>query len=137
MYYLAPLDIYKTERPYHINVPPSALPPGQQSNEVSRGYDDIKIEDLRGREHSFNLDDNGFQIFEDDSSGVALGSVLQYADYANPDIVKHRYRAQVEEFIKQRLGAEEVFPFTHEVSCINCLGFNFIIERRSGPQESI
>lgn len=111
--------MYKTQRPYHINVPPSALPPGRQSNEVSQGYDGIKIESLRGREDSFNLDENGFQIFQDSGSGVALGSALKYEEYSNSDVVKHRYRAAVADFVKERLGAEQVFPFTHEACSID------------------
>ena len=96
-------------------MPPSALPQNLQSNEVSQAYEGIKINNIRGRENCFTLDDNGFQIFRDDDLGVALGSTLTYEEYSDFNTVKQRYRQAVKDFLMERLGAEEVLPFTHEV----------------------
>lgn len=115
LYYLAPLDIYKTQKPYHLNVPPSALSAGLQSNEQSQGYDGITIDCLRGRENEFTLDKNGFQIFKDDGTAFSLNSALNYEAYSDFQTVKKRYREAVRRFLIERLGAEDVLPFTHEV----------------------
>ncbi|ETN40800.1 uncharacterized protein HMPREF1541_05080 [Cyphellophora europaea CBS 101466] len=115
LYYLSRLELYKHEKPYHINVPPSALPPGMQSTEKSEGYDGITVNNLRGREHEFSLDNSGFQVFRDEEKTFSLASALKYDEYADFQTVKSRYRAAVSQFLVERLGAEAVFPFTHEV----------------------
>ncbi|KAI1385932.1 uncharacterized protein F4822DRAFT_432790 [Hypoxylon trugodes] len=116
LHYLDPLEIYKTEKPYHLNVPPSALAPHQkQSNEVSKAYEGILINDLRGRESDFTLDANGFQVFRDEKDHVSLNSALKYEDYENSPVVKDKYREAVKSFLVERLGAGIVIPFTHEV----------------------
>lgn len=86
-----------------------------QSNEQSQGYDGILINSLRGREQDFDLDRNGFQIFKDGSDTFSLAKALDYDEYTDFNTVKSKYRAAVGEFLKERLGAEKVFPFTHEV----------------------
>jgi chloramphenicol O-acetyltransferase len=96
-------------------VPPSALPPGLQSNEKSQGYDEITIRSLRGKEQEFDLDRNGFQIFKDEGNAFSLHSALKYEQYSDFATVKTKYREAVRQFLKERLGAEEVLPFTHEV----------------------
>lgn len=86
-----------------------------QSTEKSEGYDGITIKNLRGREREFNLDNSGFQVFQDEENSFSLNSALEYDEYADFQTVKSRYREAVSKFLVDRLGAEAVFPFTHEV----------------------
>ncbi|KAI1179090.1 putative 7 alpha-cephem-methoxylase [Nemania sp. FL0916] len=56
--YLQWQDKFKTEKPYYLYIDP---PPGQPNANfvTSPGAPEI-VHDVRGREHEFNLDDNGF-----------------------------------------------------------------------------
>ncbi|KAI1422501.1 hypothetical protein F5Y12DRAFT_762382 [Xylaria sp. FL1777] len=116
LYYLEPQELYKTVKPYHLNVPASALGQKlQQSNEVSKGYRNISIQDVREEDRDFTLNQNGFQVFNDDEKHLSLHSLLSYNDYADFATVKDKYRRGVSDFLVQRLGADLVVPFTHEV----------------------
>ncbi|KAL9124674.1 MAG: hypothetical protein Q9217_006019 [Psora testacea] len=107
--------------PYHINIPSTALTPGQQSNEVSRPYHNILVQDIRGRERDFTLDRNGFVVLSDQSSNKPRdererpSTCLLYEQYNNQDSIRRVYRNAVENWLKAQLGAEEVAVFTHEV----------------------
>ena len=130
-WYLQPLELYKTVKPYHINVPPNALPPGTQSNEQMQPYSDIPVTDLRGREHEFTLDRHGFQVFKDleeeeskattdDAEAKTQGSTrlsncLGFEEYADSKAIRKTYRLMVEKFLSTVLGAELVRAFTHDV----------------------
>lgn len=117
--YLSPLPLYKTTKPYHINIPSTALEPGLQSNEVSQPYYNIPVEDLRGRECEFSLNQNGFGVFSDERSGDSdrerPSTCLEYKEYDDNEKVKTVYRRAVGSWLKEVLGADEVLPFTHEV----------------------
>jgi len=52
----------------------------------------MRIHDARGREHEFNLDDNGFQFAKLDSD---------VTDFTNEDHVKSTYYPQVEGLVKR------------------------------------
>lgn len=122
LWYLKPLHLYQTEKPYHINLPANALGSHAQSNEVSEEYAGIQIEDLRGFENDFTLDKNGFQIFQDtDCSNSSVcstygTSAVPTSDfYDDPDLVRKYYYPTIERFLKEKLKAQLVKPFTHEV----------------------
>ena len=137
-HYLSPLPLYQTTKPYHINIPPTALGVGQQSNEVSRPYHDISVADLRGRERDFSLDQSGFAIFsdreveregqkreqedsnvsttEEQAEGTIPSTCLRYEEYDDQERIRSVYRRAVEEWLRRVLGAKEVAAFTHEVS---------------------
>ncbi|OAP56963.1 hypothetical protein AYL99_09075 [Fonsecaea erecta] len=129
MQYLEPLELYK-EKPYLINIPAEALPPGLATNESYIPYPGIVIEDMRGKENNFTLDRNGFAVFRDDrqhesvfkSSAIRerlgvnfLGSCLKYDEYDDYAVVKTKYRKASEDFLTHLLGAETTKTFTHEV----------------------
>lgn len=122
LWYLKPLDLYRTEKPYHINLPANALGGHAQSNEVSQEYAGIRIENLRGFENDFTLDKNGFQIFQDtdcnDESGWSApsASLVPTSDvYDDPDIVRKNYYPAIERLLKEKLGAQSAKAFTHDV----------------------
>ncbi|OIW32922.1 hypothetical protein CONLIGDRAFT_695192 [Coniochaeta ligniaria NRRL 30616] len=120
LWYLHSLERYQTEKPYHINLPASALPEEAQSNEESVECRDITITNLRGREHEFSLDGNGFQVFGSDGEassdgGKMLHSSLSYENYHSTKTIREKYYPAVAAFLRDTLGAETVVPFTHDV----------------------
>jgi hypothetical protein len=124
-WYLKALELYKTVKPYHINIPASSLPPGTQANEVSEPYHGIQVEDMRTREGNYTLDKNGFQYFRDGyrsnlltgngQQDSSLSSCIKYDEYEDPAVLRAKYRPAVEKFLLDKLGAEKVFAFAHEV----------------------
>ena len=122
LWYLKPLDLYRAEKPYHINLPSEALGSHAQSNEVSHEYPGIRIKSLRGLENEFTLDRNGFQIFQDidcgDGSKRSLHDVsaAPSPDYFDdPDAVRRNYYPTIERLLKEKLGAQSAIAFTHDV----------------------
>lgn len=130
MQYLEPLELYKTTKPYLINIPADVLPPGMASNESYTEYSRIVIQDIRGREDAFSLDQNGFAVYQQAHPQLRktfpastvdrlrpnfLATVLSYDDFANRSMVKEKYRRASEVFLRHLLGAESVHTFTHEV----------------------
>lgn len=122
LWYLEPLQLYQTEKPYHINLPANALGGHAQSNEVSQEYARIRIVDLRGSESDFTLDKHGFQIFQDtngadnpDRSMHSGSAALLPGFYEDPDTVRKYYYPAIENLLKEKLGAQSVKAFTHDV----------------------
>lgn len=122
LWYLEPLQLYLTEKPYHINLPAIALGGHAQSNEVSREYAQIRIEDLRGSGNDFTLHKNGFQIFQDtnwaddpDRSTHSGSAALLSGFYEDPDSVRKYYYPAIENLLKEKLGAKSAKAFTHDV----------------------
>ena len=124
LWYLAPLKLYQTEKPYHINLPANALGGHAQSNEVSREHAGIRVENLRGFEKDFTLDKNGFQIFQDtdwrensDRSTHSFSAAPISGFYDDPDTVRKYYYPAIESLLKEKLGAQSAKAFTHDVGC--------------------
>ncbi|PGH08511.1 hypothetical protein AJ80_07831 [Polytolypa hystricis UAMH7299] len=116
-YYLKDLPEYKTTKPYHINVPSWALPPGQQCNEVSVALSNIPVTGLRSQLHHFTLDRNGFQVEREDERGPrSLFDCISPGEYDEANKVKDRVRPAVESFLKRKIpGAEDVIAFSSQV----------------------
>ncbi len=73
------------------------------------GIDDpqpVRIEDARGREAEFGLDQNGFAL---------LHAPSQVQDFYSADEVKSVYYPEVERLLRDTLGASRVFIFDHNV----------------------
>ena len=86
----------------YVDDPPPGVP---QWN----GIDDpreIRIEDARGREHEFTLDLNGFALVKAPS---------QVRDFYADEEVRRTYYAEVEQLLRDRLGASRVVIFDHTV----------------------
>jgi hypothetical protein len=81
-------------------------PPGTPAYSGIDDPHDIRIEDARGRETEFSLDQNGFQL---------LKVPTQVKDFYSPEEVKSVYYPEVERLLKEKLGASRVFIFDHTV----------------------
>ncbi|KAK4496266.1 hypothetical protein PRZ48_012246 [Zasmidium cellare] len=66
----------------------------------------VKIFDLRGREHDFNLDHNGFQL---------VRHVSKEKKFDNEDRIKAVYYPEIEQLMKKQTGATHAYIFSHVV----------------------
>lgn len=117
IHYLENKKDYKIEKPYHINLPAWALPPGKQTNESSVAYDDISVTDLRMIKDQFSLDVNGFYVEREDLRGpFSLVDCLRFDDYSDPALVRQKALPAVEGFLKRKLpGVEDAIAFSHQI----------------------
>jgi hypothetical protein len=92
-----------SEKPAYYRVDPPAGVSRWNGEDDMR---DVTIEDARGREAEFTLDRNGFQI-------VKAPTVV--ADFYDPEEIKRVYYPEVEQLLKDKLGASRVFVFDHNV----------------------
>src|SRR5215469_2312178 len=99
LHYLIP----GAEKPAAYRIEP---PPGV---ERWNGVDDpreVRIEDARGRESEFTLDRNGFALIK---------APTAVADFYSEDEIRRVYYPEVEQLLKNVLGASRVFVFDHNV----------------------
>jgi len=82
--------------------PPPGVP---QWNGIDDPHE-IRIEDGRGREREFSLDRNGFQLVKAPS---------QVRDFYSDDEIKRTYYPEVEQLLRDKLGATRVAIFDHTV----------------------
>lgn len=108
--YTAPLELYNTEKPFYSNVP---APDGRQSNQVAWKYDNIEFHDIRGHLKDFNLDKNGFEIFQFGKEAKDEASAFDSESW----IEKHYYPV-VERVLRARFGDVDVRIFDHTVSSL-------------------
>jgi hypothetical protein len=91
------------EKPAFYRIDP---PPGVPK---WNGLDDpreVTIEDARGREAEFTLDRNGFALVK---------APTAVANFYDPEEIKRVYYPEVEQLLKDKLGASRVFVFDHNV----------------------
>jgi len=84
----------------------------ESSGERPRNYEyksfDTRVENIRGQESQYTLDENGFQFF-------ASPSVVKDDDYDNDELVKNKYYTEQAELLKKLTGASEVVVFDHTI----------------------
>ena len=90
-------DKFEQERPYQIvseNIP--ELDGLARSNiQMGEGPEEL-IEDIRGRECTFSLDQNGFQIIKHQFPSI---------DYQSNDDVENVYKPEIERLLKEQVCA--------------------------------
>jgi hypothetical protein len=92
-----------TEKPArYVSEPPPGVP---RWNGIDDPHD-VRIEDARGREAEFTLDRNGFALIK---------APTAVRDFYSPDEIKRVYYPEVEQLLKDRLGASRVHVFDHNV----------------------
>lgn len=104
--FLGPHDASALGKPYSLRYEPHASI--AKTNFSSEPFDQI-IEDIRGREESFSVAQNGFQL-------LRLESRLVYSDFDDKDKVVMIFYKEVAHAVKQMLGATRVQIFEHVVS---------------------
>ena len=91
------------EKPAYYRIDP---PPGVSRWNGEDDPHDVTIEDARGSEAEFTLDRNGFQLVK---------APTAVADFYDPDEIKRVYYPEVEQLLKDKLGASRVVVFDHNV----------------------
>ncbi len=91
------------EKPAYYRIDP---PPGVPKWNGTDDPREVRIEDARGREAEFTLDRNGFALIK---------APTAVADFYSPEEIKRVYYPEVEQLLRDRLGASRVFVFDHNV----------------------
>ncbi|KAH6617435.1 hypothetical protein F5144DRAFT_586443 [Chaetomium tenue] len=108
LYYLAPLPRYQTEKPFYVNFPVTDATGVPQHNILHDRHDDVEVHDVRGREHKFNIDIQGFQLLRQPTS-------MTNDDFGIDHIVRTKYYPEIVELLTRTLRATRVVPFEHTV----------------------
>ncbi|EMD86211.1 hypothetical protein COCC4DRAFT_135590 [Bipolaris maydis ATCC 48331] len=106
----AQLSFYKSPEdgaPPHNYVEP---PPGVPQRNWGDNWAEVTIEDLRGKEQNFTLDNNAFDTFQNIQSG------LTREDFEDDEAIKRVYYPEVEDLLLKNVqGAQRVLIFDHTV----------------------
>lgn len=86
----------------YVDDPPPGVPQWNGIDDPRR----IRVEDARGREEEFTLDRNGFAIVK---------AASQVRDFYSPEEVERTYYSEIQQLLRDRLGASKVFVFDHTV----------------------
>ncbi|PIB03151.1 hypothetical protein CB0940_12076 [Cercospora beticola] len=90
----------------YIEKPPEGLP---QRN-YGQDEQSITIQDIRGREHEFDMNKGGFGVLQN------ISSEMQNSDFSNDDKIQQTYYPEIEKLILEKVpGAKRVFIFDHTV----------------------
>lgn len=89
--------------PYtHINADPATGV--RKQNWVRELHDNVPVENIRGKEHTFSLDKTGFQY------GRAAQKYTAFTDDAE---IEREYYPESIELVKKLTGASKIVPFDH------------------------
>ncbi|KAL9101586.1 MAG: hypothetical protein Q9187_009224 [Circinaria calcarea] len=110
VFYLKRDALYEVTKPYFCYIPPSLLDGAPVTNQDHVPFD-VSVTSLRGQEHNFALDRNGFEVVAHPLNAEYSFETLQ-ADAA----LMTEYEHEIERFLEQKLGAEKVVVFDQEVS---------------------
>lgn len=80
-FFLARDELYATEKLYRLQEPSEVLP---RTNVKPDKIDNLLIRDLRGKEHEYTFDEQGFAVME-------MESTLSYEEFSDPQRVDDIY----------------------------------------------
>jgi hypothetical protein len=100
--YLAPLDIYKTEKPFFSQLPCGTQLP--RTNLVESNHS-VEIHDICGKESLFKLDEAGFQFMQ------VPTRISEWTD----ESVQAEYLPELSAWLKEYFSCEEVFIYNYNV----------------------
>ena len=109
--YLKRLELYKSEqgeKPFSLNVPVYHIPGARQSNLQYEWVENVSVTDIRGTESQFSLDTHGFEVIPQPIPYV-------YDDFEDTSVISRTYVKYMEVWMKERLRADEVLIFDHQV----------------------
>jgi hypothetical protein len=107
VFYMKPQPLYKLEKPYFLNVPVDAGSDLPQTN-VNYTRSEVRVTDVRPNKDKFTLDEHGFQV-------GTLQTALSYDDFADFDKIGRDFYPEVQRFLRDTLGASDVFTFDFQV----------------------
>lgn len=108
-WYLQDTQLWRTTKPYFINVPKSALPDGQPAtNEISVSVSGVPVKDMRNCVENLDIDRTGFTFF----SHTFDTPEDSFQDYAT---ARMSYIPEVEAWLCKVFGAETAHTLAFEV----------------------
>lgn len=107
LYYLAPLEEYQRVKPYYVNWPVHNIPGAEQTNLSHEKYP-VQVEDVRGQEGNFKLDECGFELLNHQTS-------LENDDFEDDAKIRMSYYPEMVELVKITLNASCAVIFEHTV----------------------
>lgn len=88
------------------NNPPEGMP---QKN-YGENTQEVNIQDIRGREHEFDMNKGGFGVLQD------IASEMTNEDFSSDEKIEKTYYPEIEKLLLDQLpGAHKVFIFDHTV----------------------
>lgn len=112
MLFLERSDVFDTEKPYTLQYEPDPGFLRTNCNRVPTGG--IQVTDIRGKEHEFSKEKNGFEVLQ-------MESKLSLEDFYDSATVQQVYYQELKELLRKRFGAKRVEVLEHSV--INPLDF--------------
>jgi len=109
LFYLRDSEVFKTEKPFFLNVPVGDIPGAKQTNLDHEKRQSISITDIRGRESDFTVDGVGFEL-------VVHQSRLGHDDFDDDAKVLSTYYSEMVEFVTSKLNAARAVVFDHTVT---------------------
>ena len=104
--YLKKIPLYEREKPYCVCLSDDFKGPDFETHNLKfEDRVDIKITDVRGQEHLFELGTNGFEIGQHQSNALSFES--------SEDVIA--YKMETEKFLKEKLGAQEAICYDVKV----------------------
>lgn len=113
VFYIAPLPLYQSEKPFFLNIPVHRIEGARQTN-VMHTARDVTFTDIRGHEFLFGLDKTGFEICK-------MNTYLSYEDFSDPQVIVGRYFEEVAAKLKDVTGAKTVKPWDYQVRCLQSI----------------
>ena len=108
--YLKYDPIFEHQKPFFIRFPIDDYKnDGAEQTNLEFDFYDVPIEDIRGQEDKFKFDIHGFELIE-------FRSKLQHDDFNQFHDKQETYKAEVEEFLKKKLG----FAFVEVYDLLVC-----------------
>ena len=106
MYFLNRDPLFVTEKPYmfRFDIDTDEIP---LTNTSFTKYSGMTVRDLRGQEHRFSIEKQGFAV-------LTLPREIRYEDYFDPNAVTEYFRS-LEQLLVEYLGASKVEAFRHGV----------------------
>lgn len=99
--FLADLELYLNEKPFHLIISKDRDADSAITNIITDSYDNVPVTDVRGYENTFHLDVHGFQLMKHNT-------VMRDEDFDVDYKMRGFYYPEMEEFIRQSLGAQSV-----------------------------
>lgn len=103
--YLAPLELYKTQKPYLSRLP--FVPELKRSSIVGKGYP-VRIHNVRGNEDMLTLDGSGFEYH----------NAPFHLDTWTDDNVQSEYIPYLKNWLQEYFECDKMFIYAYNVCCV-------------------
>lgn len=105
--YLAPLDVYQVQKPYHSRLP--FLNGLRRTNIMGKAYRDVRVYDVTGSTSSFDLDDSGFEFLK-----IPAG-IKDWSDHQ----VREQYLPNMKKWLLNHFNCEAAHVYAYNVRLEN------------------